>query len=201
MSLKTFVKVANVSSLSDARYCSGMGVDILGFNLSPASSDRLSETDYKEITEWVAGVQFAGEFTGASLEEVKETLKSYPVDFIEVDTVNQVEPLFLLGKPLIFKLEVDDEEALVKLKSTLSYLDELCKIVIIRSGNPDLYESIDQAIAFYNGNVRLVKGYGISATVDLAKFPGIEMEATKEEKPGFKDYGDIMDVLESLETD
>jgi hypothetical protein len=29
----------------------------------------------------------------------------------------------------------------------------------------------------------------------------LELEATKEEKPGFKDYGEIMDVLESIEED
>ena len=28
---------------------------------------------------------------------------------------------------------------------------------------------------------------------------GLELEATREEKPGLKDYGEIMDVLELLE--
>ena len=29
MPLKTFVKVGNITNLSDARYCAGMGVDML----------------------------------------------------------------------------------------------------------------------------------------------------------------------------
>ena len=33
MSLQTFVKVGEITNLSDARYCAGMGVDLLGFNV------------------------------------------------------------------------------------------------------------------------------------------------------------------------
>lgn len=33
MALKTFVKISGVNNLSDARYCAGMGVNQLGFNI------------------------------------------------------------------------------------------------------------------------------------------------------------------------
>ena len=38
MSLKYFVHVSSISNLSDARYCSGMMVDSLGYNLDENSN-------------------------------------------------------------------------------------------------------------------------------------------------------------------
>ena len=42
MSLKYFVHVSSISNLSDARYCSGMMVDSLGYNLDENSNNILS---------------------------------------------------------------------------------------------------------------------------------------------------------------
>ena len=199
MSLNTFVKVANVSNLSDARYCAGMGVDVIGFNVDPTSDEQVSSEDFKEITEWIAGVQYAGEFSNADLEQIKEVLKNYPLDYIEISSIKLVEKVQLLGKPIIVKLTIDTQEQLDELKGHLSYLDELAKLVVVKSYNPAHFDQLDEKIAFYNGNLRLLKGYGIDANEQLQKFPGVELEATKEEKPGFKDYGEVMDVLEALE--
>ena len=41
MSLKYFVHVSSISNLSDARYCSGMMVNSLGFNLDENSKNKL----------------------------------------------------------------------------------------------------------------------------------------------------------------
>jgi phosphoribosylanthranilate isomerase len=51
MALKTKVKAGNITNLSDARYCAGMGVDWLGF---PA--DVVNPDTFKEITNWVTSL-------------------------------------------------------------------------------------------------------------------------------------------------
>ncbi len=201
MALKTFVKISNISNLSDARYCSGMMVDVLGFNIDATTDNFVSEGDFAEITDWVAGVQFAGEFQTKSIEEIKEALKKYRIDFIQIKHMDLVEPVVLLGKPVIYSLDINSENDLDRLKSNLSYLDELAKLVIIKSENASLYEQIDVQIGYYNGNLKLLKGYGIDDSQDLGKFPGLELEATEEDRPGYKDYGQIMDVLELIEED
>ncbi|MFM1835376.1 MAG: hypothetical protein RJA04_63, partial [Bacteroidota bacterium] len=48
--LKTLVKVSAITNLSDARYCAGMGVDLLGFPLGKISIDQ-----FTEIRNWLAG--------------------------------------------------------------------------------------------------------------------------------------------------
>jgi phosphoribosylanthranilate isomerase len=199
MSLLTFVKVSNISNLSDARYCAGMGVEVLGFNIDPTSSDCIDQQDFKEITDWVAGVSFAGEFHSASILEIKSAMKNYSVDYVELSRIDLIEEVQLLGVPIIFKSYVDTQEDLKKLQSNIGYLDELVKITILKSSNPELAEKLDELIMFYNGNIKLVKGYDISPDNSYEQFPGLELEATKEEKPGLKDYGEIMDILELLD--
>lgn len=201
MALKTFVKIGKISNLSDARYCAGMGVDILGFPLDPSSEESITHETFKEITEWISGVDLAGEFGNASLEEIKYCVISCDLQVIEITDIDLVEPVAALGKKVIFKMIVAREEDLASLKSKLSYLDELVKYVLVSCENTKLYESLDDFIRFYNGNVNLLKGYGIEETVieDLAKFPGIELQGSPEERPGFKDYGQVMDILEELE--
>ncbi|WP_421765427.1 hypothetical protein [Ekhidna sp.] len=201
MALKTFVKISNINNLSDARYCAGMMVDVLGFNIDSSSDTFVSESDFAEITNWVAGVKFAGEFHGASLGDIKSAIKQYQVNYIEIDDLSIVEQVGLLGKPLIIRLAINSEEDLSKLKSNLSYLDELAKIVIIKSSNESLFSQIDAELGYYNGNLRLLKGYGIVKDTNLGNYPGIELEATEEDRPGFKDYGQIMDILELIEED
>lgn len=201
MSLKTFVKISNVSSLSDARYCAGMMVDVIGFNIDPTTGTFVSEGDFGEITDWVAGVKFVGEFHGAGIEEIRDTVKRYPVDFVEIEGVDLVEQVGLLGKPIICRLTINSETDLKQLKSNLSYLDELVKMVLIRSQNPELFEKLDAQIGYYNGNIKLLKGYGIEAEAGLGSYPGLELEASEEDRPGYKDYGQIMDVLEVIEED
>jgi phosphoribosylanthranilate isomerase len=201
MALKTFVKISNVSSLSDARYCAGMMVDVIGFNVDPSSDSHIALADYTEITEWVAGVDFVGEFEKANLEQIKHTIKNYPLSYIQISQIDLVEKVNLLGYPIIFKLNVNTESELSELKSTLSYLDELVKIVIIKSENEAIFDELDSRIGYYHCNFRLVKGFGITSMEHLHKFPGLEMEATIEDKPGNKDYGMVMDVLEAIEAD
>ena len=50
MSLRYFVHVSSVSNLSDARYCSGMMVDSLGYNLDENSESRISYKTANEIS-------------------------------------------------------------------------------------------------------------------------------------------------------
>lgn len=201
MALKTFVKISNVSNLSDARYCAGMGVDILGFNIDPTSAEKIEPEEFNEITEWVAGVAFAGEFHNAGLEEIKQSIKAYPISYIEISNMELVEQVGLLGLPIVFKINVNSSETLASLKSTFSYLDELAALVVVKSENPELTKELDEYLSHHSGNVKLLKGYDVTPIAGIEKYAGLEMEATKEEKPGYKDYGEIMDVLEVLDED
>ncbi len=187
--------------MSDARYCSGMGVDLLGFNLNQDDTEAVSPELFLEITNWVSGVQFVGEFDTLAVDNIKLIQQAIPLDFIEISDLNNVEQVGILGKPIIFRLELITESDVRKLASTFSYLDELVDYVVITSKNPSLFSELNEFVSFYLGRIKLIKGFDVS--VEMAKslngYSGIQLIGTDEKEPGLKDYGEVMDILEELE--
>jgi phosphoribosylanthranilate isomerase len=74
MALKCFVKVGNVTNLSDARYCAGMGVDLLGFPVDAAQPGPVAPHVSYFLLESEAGT--LGEAARAAVAEIA---KQYPV--------------------------------------------------------------------------------------------------------------------------
>jgi phosphoribosylanthranilate isomerase len=203
MALKTFVKISSVSNLSDARYCAGMGVDQLGFNLNPTEADAVSPERCLEIFNWVAGVHRVGEFGNLPVEQIGQIQLQLPLDLIEISVIDHVEKVHGFGKPVSLRLNISHPAELNQLKGHLSYLDELVQQVVITSDKQELFEKIIEVLAYYNGHIRLIRGFGNTPENldELATFRGIELKGSQEEKPGFKEYGEVMDLLEALEID
>lgn len=206
MSLKTFVKIGSISSLSDARYCAGMMVDILGFNLEQGTNGYVSPETFQEITEWVAGVSFAGEFASAQTAEIKLAASNYKLDYLEIQNIDQIEELSELPQKLIFRLIISGKNDLDSLKTKVSYASELVDLIIVACLEPSLSEDLYQILNEVSKDTKLIRSYGLSeASADAVAsddvFYGIELEGSPEEKPGFKDYGAVMDILEVLEED
>lgn len=204
MSLKTFVKISQVTNLSDARYCAGMMVDVLGFNLEEGSEGYVAPETFGELTNWVAGVKFAGEFTDAQVAEVKLAATSYPLDYLQVQQLDQLEELKETGTDLIYKLVIKSSADIDKMESQLAFASELVEMIIIQNLDPSLDDAVYAALTKAEVATPIIKGYGLSeatapAVSEDEVFAGIELEGSPEERPGFKDYGAVMDILEVLE--
>jgi len=207
MGLKTFVKVSRVDSLSDARYCAGMMVDVLGFNLQEGTDGFVDAEKFNEITNWVAGVKFCGEFKDAQVAEIKIASANHSLDFIETQVVDQLEELSELDINLILKIVIDQKENVDSLHATINYAKDLVSHIVISSQKPELYQLLNDALTSIDSEeTHIICSYNITpetiqATVDTALFKGIELEGTSEERPGLKDYDNVMDVLEVLDED
>jgi len=198
MALKSFVKINQVSSLSDARYCAGMGVDILGFSLVEGSPSFIDPKQFKEITQWVSGPQFAGEFGSASVDQIKLATVDYTLDFIETSVPDHLEALMQLNIPVILKAKISAPGDLEKVKEIVSFGGDLLQY---------LHLEIDSTLLKDHGSLAELKkplilrmDNPIKNLNALGNF-GISLSAKKEEQTGLQDYGEIMDVLEALEED
>ncbi|MDA0194894.1 MAG: phosphoribosylanthranilate isomerase [Bacteroidetes bacterium] len=185
MALKTIVKVGEITNLSDARYCAGMGVEMLGFNLDPNSESYISPEQFKEITDWVAGVKSVGEFGWMNQDDILSTIKEYNLDLIEVNDSNA---------EIIFKTDIQ---------------------VILSVNNIGIIKSLPDSAAYYLvedvgfdfndfDSLPILVGGGISKQnihkiLQNTAFKGIALKGSKEEKSGFKDYDELADILEMLE--
>ena len=214
--LATLVKISNVTNLSDARYCAGMGVDMLGFSMDKSSPDYVDPARFTEIRNWLAGVQIVGETTETDLDRIGELLGIYQPDLLQVDEAALLPALSTLGKPrggvppggspLILRLNLAD--------MTLEQLDALVQAnptnadyILLESPNPiHLDDDLKMAIGQLATRHAVLLGTGISAETihdRLTELPirGIALTGGPEDRPGSRDFGQLMTILELIEVD
>jgi len=195
--LKIKVKVGKVTNLSDARYCAGMGVDMLGFSVGPGHGS-IDTKKYKEITEWVSGPDFVLEWNGAEIPgDFADIIQLYNAGFVQIDA-RHLNNVPVLPVRLIVTLDANDWRSLQE--TILGNRNRISYIVLTSADNSPLDRKLINEIGL---EVPLLVGYGISengldALSDLP-IAGISLEGTEESSPGLKDYTHLSDILERLE--
>lgn len=186
MSLKTKVKAGNITNLSDARYCAGMGVDWLGF---PA--DVVNPVTFKEITDWVTGPDYVLELSETT--EI-DSIRDYPVSIVEI-SLNQ---LHLIDQVPVVKWMVRlslSEWNTIK-NELLTYRDKIIYLILDSDGN-DL--NILSGIApQFNLLLNQSDANSISNLLTLP-IHGLNIVGEDELKPGLKDFEKLSSILEELE--
>lgn len=186
MSLKTKVKAGNITNLSDARYCAGMGVDWLSF---PA--DVVNPVTFKEITNWVSGPQFVLEVTETTLVG---SITEYAVDTLEIastqlDLINHFSTMeWMIRLPLSSWGEQKNK--------LLPYADKI-NYLVLELDNQDL-----QIIADITAHFKVLINSTDTLELDrLLTLPisGINVAGENELKPGLKDFERLSSILEELE--
>jgi phosphoribosylanthranilate isomerase len=192
MSLKTRVKVGRVTNLSEARYCAGMGVDMLGF---PVGDDGLKPEEYKQMIEWVAGPELVLEVYHSQMEDLKAITDNYPGHYIEVGR-NQIH--WLSDKSLNFIVAIEARDW-VNVYGDLMGKENVKYIELIDASRQDA--SAVRAIGTHFPVLVSVKNTDSLAETLKLNSAGIALTGSDEEKPGIKNYGHVADILEALDVD
>ncbi len=187
MPLKTLVKVGNITNLSDARYCAGMGVDFLGFNVIDGQSQFIPVNTFQEIRGWVSGPRVVAELYGYNDNvSLADILSNYAPDLIECSFHEFQALRTKTNLPFLVKVSAEEAKA-IKSDAAIQYLiidqSELSKVT---TAMPLLVVLQDKA--------------QLDTVVESGSVKGVVLSGTSEIRPGFKEY-DIADVLEALETD
>lgn len=205
MALKTFVKIGSINNLSDARYCAGMGVDMLGFTLDPQSPDFVDETAFREIVGWVSGVKIVGELGKCPAQEAAELLSRYTVDYLQTDDAQALASLVDLNVPLILRADFAE--------NSQSSLKEICvasqpyvDFILLESDNVVLTEYEMSFLRRLSSRYPILLGFGFGASnihflLEELPIKGIAMRGSQEIKPGLKDFDALAEILETLETE
>jgi phosphoribosylanthranilate isomerase len=205
MALSTFVKINGITNLSDARYCSGMYVDLLGFSIEEESDIFISSNQFNEITGWISGLEFVGEFETYDAEQVTQTVANYPaVKWIEHDRIAPLVELEGKGFGLIYKMDLGEVRHI-----ELEVAERLRESGIIFHISSDI-EMLDEedmsSIKILSENCKVILGAGVNADnvqslIKELNLYGISLTGGKEIKPGFKDFDELADILEALEVE
>ena len=199
MTLKTRVKVSHVTNLHDARFCAGMGVEIIGVPIDPQKEGFLSKEVFGEITGWLSGLKYAGE-----VEQIEQLeLHHYQVDFMETSNLSIIEELTRFNLPIILHLEFDKLSA-DELEKTLSLYNGVVSLFVLES-----QQSWQKHTAFLSNlseKYKILLDFKMEASsvvelLEAVKPEGLSLKPGKELKVGVNDFDELADVLEALDTD
>ncbi len=189
MSLKTIVKVSHISNLSDARYCAGMGVEMLGVGVIPTGENYMPPPVFQDIRGWIAGPKIIAELYGLSAPaEIETVIDTYGPDYFELDWDEYRKFGHMLPLPCIVFVPGG------ALKTASEHPDE--KISFYLVGEETSCENMSAGLPL------LLK---ISSLKSLEKklaegcFKGIVLEGPKQSRPGVTNYEQLGDLLEALE--
>lgn len=197
MQLKTLTKVGSISNLSDARYCAGMGVDMIGFSLDEEDEHYISPTEIQAISSWLAGVKLVGETKHFDIDKINDAINTLGLDYIQFDNAHNFDKYQFIAKPIIQKVYVLDANVLHLYLGKVDYI-----LFESKNDNFDLMKIREQLKAFSSLYPILV-GSGITADniltiIDECNIKGIGLKGGIEERPGFKDFDELAEIFEKL---
>jgi phosphoribosylanthranilate isomerase len=202
--LSTLVKISAVTHLSDARYCAGMGVEMLGFCIDEGDENYVSPKKFTELKGWISGVQLVAETQQKDPELIKTLLTDYEVDLLQV---NDPTLLAVLDTELPLLLQIDcDAHTYDSLRDVVASADGLADYFLLESSTDQaLSEEWLTYIERLSVDYPILVGFGLTdpefvvELLDQLPIEGIALRGSQELRPGYKDYGSLMDILEALE--
>lgn len=187
------VKVSGITSLTDARYCAGMGVQFLGIQFDSESGSAIPPLEFQSIKAWIEGIDWVGEYSGDSVEEVKKLSTEYDLSFWEVS--NPELALILIQEGFQVGVKLSHFSVQSKFEGTVSYATAPLSVQFPSEyGNwNNRYPSIPLLISSVSNESDL--------QVVMHQFPdcGFNFQSGKEERPGWMDLSSLQDLLEKLE--
>ena len=205
MGLKTLVAVTNINNLSDARYCAGMGADILSFCLTEGTAGYLKPTEVKEIAGWLAGVQFAGEFEDVPVETINETAQNCGLDFVQLNSTYFIDDLVKIELPIIQRILIDKDTLETALQERLSLYQSHVEYFLLDSEDfTAIDETNTQMLLNLANQFPILIGFGlqkenVNLVLDQIKPSGLALKGGQEIKPGLKSFDELAEILELLE--
>jgi phosphoribosylanthranilate isomerase len=189
MQRKPLVYVSRITNLSDARYCAGMGVDLLGFVIDPADPDYVSPEVYQQLVGWISGPARVIQI-GSAVHDLARLTQLYAPEFLHVDWHRLTEipegPVRLIAE--VTAEDMNKSTPVIRIRKDVAHL--------LVTGSLAEHGPIPHDISILSG------AYDGHGTVrDFLKYSGaagVALRGSKEAIPGLKDYDHLSQVLEEL---
>jgi phosphoribosylanthranilate isomerase len=206
MALSTLVKLSNVTNLTDARYAAGMGVSIIGFPIGEQLADGVTATKYQEITQWLSGMAYCGEFLSPGPELVESAVDAFGLAYVEV-AQPVVLPWLSLNKNIkvILRLEYNASH-MAQLQSIMRDQAERVDYFLLHGTADRLSDEDLVNLSTLSAQGKVLLGLGLAPddllrVIDHVNPAGISINGAAEERPGFKDMSHLQAILEVLEVE
>lgn len=186
------IYVSGVNNLSDARYCSGMGVEFIGVSIDKNNPNYLPVEKFNEINGWLVGINWIAESSDSNAESLIEKCETYGLKRIAVADVLLAQQLIVAGFEVLLKVE-EISSSVISSPNMIGYEIPFTENLLN-----------DLEAGFFSENTSLYIGGEISLEDlerinELAVIKGVVISGGDEERPGFKDMDGLIDAIEVFE--
>lgn len=193
MQARPVVYVNRITNLSDARYCAGMGADLLGFIVDPDHPDYVSPESYREMIGWISGPKRVAETLVPAGCDPDAVAARYQPDYIHLP-FSAIQQFVRLKIPLIAEVPFEKYETfMAEIDPSLP----LSFVVVI--GMPDTIQSALRA----SPPTLVGTEAPVGSSLDFLKRTGAQgfvLQGSRELSPGLKDYDSLSRLLEELDS-
>jgi phosphoribosylanthranilate isomerase len=185
--------VSGISSLTDARYCAGMGVEYLSFQVDESGKSSLALPHLRAIRPWIEGVKWMGEFTGNAAAIFSKITEDFQADAWLL--ASGTDSLKSSHSEIWFNFHPSNPDAALP--------ETNLKLIPVNFSEDALKRLLAKAFRG-PGQVMLAGIQQPEQALKLAaEFPELifSLESGPEERPGWMDLSALQDFLEALDQD
>jgi len=210
--LKTKIKAAQISNLTDARYFAAWYSEWLGFCCDTASPNYVSPALLHAIRDWIEGPQIVGEFGAQDAVQIREAVEALNLDAVQVGFFYDAARLKTLnGLTVIREIVIDPNEG-IDLAPTLEALSPFVECFLLEFNKNNIsWNDIKNDKNYFNINVLKslcekycillsinIKGNEANELLKTLQPEGLNVFGGDEEKVGFKSYDEMDELFEAV---
>jgi len=203
MGLTIPVILNSVNNLSDARYAAGMGVDMMGFEVETGAERYVSPELFKAITSWLSGIQTVVEVTVLTPELLSTIQEHYQPDLIQFEKIEGVDSEALSSYACIQKFTFEKGKEKESLERIEDQLTTNYSYVLFELSDWSDWRSHTDFLSKLNERNAILWALPIEKEdveiIQELELTGISLKGGDEQRPGWKDLDQLIDILEALE--
>jgi len=207
--LITKAKAKSVTSLTEGRYFSGMGIDYIGFSLQENAKNFINKTHAKEIMDWLSGPTFVAELVGASPEFIKEICNDLGIHTIQSNQNIDFTQLPPQIEEVIVNLSITNETTEKDLSNWMAAHNKQVSFFILDATQLGGWKKIQET-----GFDKIMKNLAldfpcfikwdfnavfIKQALEFINPLGVELYAGDELSTGMQSFEEVDKLMESLE--
>jgi phosphoribosylanthranilate isomerase len=211
MHLVTNVKIGEVSHLSDARYAAGSGANFVGFCLSPRNENYIEPAKVKEITGWIEGITPVAEWYDEPADVIADTCRHLGILHIQMNAFDPGCSEKLKDFTLIQNIVLEPNESPGTLIEMVDKIQHYTKYYMLTFREPGSQNAFLAHAAHEQMIVELCRDYPVFLNFHfkadalrpmLDKYHpfGINLKGGPEDKPGLKDFDELNELVEALQS-
>ena len=203
MGLTIPVILNSVNNLSDARYAAGMGVDMMGFETETGGERYVSPELFKAITSWLSGIQTVVEVTVLTPELLLTIQEHYQPDLIQFEKIEGVDSEALSSYACIQKFTFEKGKEKESLEAIEDQLTNNYSYILFELSDWSDWRLHTDFLSELNERNTILWALPIEKEdvelIQELELKGISLKGGDEQRPGWKDLDQLIDILEALE--